>query len=163
MASFSSIGPTMDGRIKPDVVAPGDYVLSAFAGSPQVLDDRLYREKLNAHRDGDGEGDLYDGKDDENCAVHQMSGTSMATAVLAGVAVLVRQFFMDASHWASLCDTRYDSCTRGKGVEPSGVLLKAVLLHSGEPIKQYSDSILDPTAYIRSFTLESPPDVYQGE
>ena len=28
---FSSKGPTIDGRIKPDVVAPGDYTWSAYA------------------------------------------------------------------------------------------------------------------------------------
>jgi len=30
IASFSSIGPTPDGRIKPDIVAPGDYISKLF-------------------------------------------------------------------------------------------------------------------------------------
>lgn len=29
IAYFSSIGPTLDGRVKPDVVAPGEYILAA--------------------------------------------------------------------------------------------------------------------------------------
>jgi subtilisin family serine protease len=32
MAVFSSIGPTHDGRIKPDVIAPGNYVRSSWRG-----------------------------------------------------------------------------------------------------------------------------------
>jgi hypothetical protein len=31
MAAFSSRGPTQDGRIKPDVVAPGTSILSALS------------------------------------------------------------------------------------------------------------------------------------
>lgn len=30
MVAFSSRGPTVDGRIKPDVVAPGTYILSTL-------------------------------------------------------------------------------------------------------------------------------------
>ena len=33
IASFSSLGPTYDGRIKPDIITPGDFIMSAFAGS----------------------------------------------------------------------------------------------------------------------------------
>ena len=31
MAPFSSRGPTDDGRIKPDVVAPGTWILSGYS------------------------------------------------------------------------------------------------------------------------------------
>src|SRR3989304_1153740 len=34
LAYFSSRGPTADGRIKPDVVAPGGTITSAAAGTP---------------------------------------------------------------------------------------------------------------------------------
>ena len=37
VASFSSVGPTYDGRIKPDIIAPGDFIESAFSGSPDLL------------------------------------------------------------------------------------------------------------------------------
>ena len=73
LACFSSIGPTSDGRIKPDVVAPGDFVQSAWSGDPSHTLKALAL------------GEAYSGKDDLNggptCAVHQMSGTSMATPI----------------------------------------------------------------------------------
>ena len=37
VASFSSVGPTYDGRIKPDIIAPGDFIESAYSGSPDLL------------------------------------------------------------------------------------------------------------------------------
>ena len=51
VASFSSSGPTYDGRIKPDVVAPGYYVISAEASMAETTA--------------------------ETCAVTAMAGTSM--------------------------------------------------------------------------------------
>jgi len=66
MASFSSKGPTHDGRIKPDVTAPGSSVVSA-------------------NNDGDINTD--------NCGTISMSGTSMACPTAAGLAALVREYF----------------------------------------------------------------------
>jgi subtilisin family serine protease len=147
---FSSLGPTRDGRIKPDVIAPGVDVRSSFAGKPQVMQD--------VQKQGDWRG----GKEG-HCGVHQMSGTSMATPVVAGMAVLLRQYFMDPRFWASLCDERHVACTRGQGLVPSGYLLKGLLLHSCRAVKRYSDTVYDNTALssYRSFALKSPPDVFQ--
>ncbi|CAN0135192.1 unnamed protein product [Ectocarpus fasciculatus] len=64
MAFFSSFGPTLDDRIKPEVVAPGDMVYSA-AGS------------------GDG---------NYTCRLWQYAGTSMSTPIVAGAAALVRVY-----------------------------------------------------------------------
>ena len=38
VADFSAFGPTADGRIKPDVVAPGDYIYSAIPGTSDEYD-----------------------------------------------------------------------------------------------------------------------------
>ncbi|MGC9189096.1 MAG: S8 family serine peptidase, partial [Sulfurihydrogenibium sp.] len=38
IAFFSSRGPTRDGRLKPDITAPGHFVLSAKAGSTDYID-----------------------------------------------------------------------------------------------------------------------------
>lgn len=66
IASFSSRGPTVDGRLKPDLVAPGQYIYSASA------DEDHYSN---------------------NCSVRIGSGTSMATPTAAGALALLRQYF----------------------------------------------------------------------
>jgi hypothetical protein len=63
---FSSRGWTHDGRIKPDVVAPGQQVMSTFS-----------------------DGAIATG----NCGIVEKSGTSMASPTAAGLAALVRQYF----------------------------------------------------------------------
>lgn len=61
---FSSKGPTVDGRLKPDLVAPGEKILSCAAGSG--------REKIEDKLD---EGDIH---------YRQESGTSMAAPHVSG-------------------------------------------------------------------------------
>ncbi len=68
VASYSSQGPTIDGRIKPTVVAPGHYLFSA---------------------DNDGTITSF------NIGVQAMSGTSMSAPAHAGSAALIRQYFSD--------------------------------------------------------------------
>jgi hypothetical protein len=74
MAAFSSRGPTDDGRIKPDVVAPGANVLSTKSQGQYVSSGW-----------GSGENPYY----------QFMGGTSMATPLTAGATALVRQFYTD--------------------------------------------------------------------
>jgi hypothetical protein len=66
-ASFSSRGPTQDGRIKPDLMAPGTAIRSAGGDTDNV--------NLDAASFG------------------SISGTSMATPTVAGAAALARQYF----------------------------------------------------------------------
>jgi len=68
VASFSSTGPTMDGRLKPDIVAPGDQIFSAAS-------DGL--------------------TDTSNCGLLSLSGTSQAAAVVGGLAGIIRQYFRE--------------------------------------------------------------------
>lgn len=70
MAAFSSRGPTDDGRIKPDVAAPGTNIISARSHDPDA---------------GTGWG-VYD--DD----YLYMGGTSMSTPLTAGAAAVVREW-----------------------------------------------------------------------
>lgn len=68
IASFSSRGPTIDGRQKPDVCAPGVGVYSASGDSSHTSN---------------------------NCGTKPLDGTSMATPTAAGGATLMRQYFTD--------------------------------------------------------------------
>jgi hypothetical protein len=70
VASFSSRGPTDDGRIKPDIMATGSSIESAAGDSNNVNSIEPPLRILN-------------------------SGTSMATPITAGSTALVRQYFMD--------------------------------------------------------------------
>ncbi len=73
MAAFSSRGPTWDGRIKPDVVAPGTDIISC-------------RSSLG----GTGWGAYA-----ANSKYCFNGGTSMATPLIAGSAALMRQYATD--------------------------------------------------------------------
>ena len=75
MAAFSSRGPTDDGRIKPDIVAPGTNILSTRSMDPG----------FNA--------DMYSwGVYEANPKYVFNGGTSMSTPLAAGAAALVREF-----------------------------------------------------------------------
>jgi hypothetical protein len=119
---FSGQGPTFDGRIKPDLVAPGAFLTSANSSSG----DPRYA-----------------------CSVTSKSGTSMATAVVAGSVALLRQFFLEG---------RYPSGAPNPpdAFVPTGALLKALLINSAVPMERY----IQPNG--QSIALGLPPDNYQG-
>jgi subtilisin family serine protease len=68
MASFSSCGPTADGRIKPEITVPGSNIVSARNDGSTATN---------------------------NCSTTTMSGTSMATPGAAGLTALIRQYYTD--------------------------------------------------------------------
>jgi len=96
VAGFSSRGWTHDGRVKPDVVVPGRWVRSASS-------DRFVGEM--------------------NCDAELKSGTSMASPTAAGLAALVRQYFVDGFY----PDGRPDPAA---SFAPSAALVKAALIAS---------------------------------
>ena len=78
LASFSSCGPTIDGRVKPDVVAPGHNILSVYNSfyEPGPAEEV---EKKTAYK-----ANVF-GKE---YAIWSMSGTSMSSPITAGVIAL---------------------------------------------------------------------------
>jgi hypothetical protein len=105
LTGFTSLGPTDDGRLKPDITAPGcqnggDLGLT----SPSFVD-----------ADNDG---FFDVGETQNAYVVKC-GTSMATPVSAGAAGLLIQ------QWRS---------TRGAGTRPLPHTMKAILVHTGNDL-----------------------------
>lgn len=77
LAAFSSRGPTEDGRIKPDIVAPGTDVISCHSRNPKA--------------------EYAWGTVAGNTNYMFSGGTSMATPLTAGAAALFRQYFTDVA------------------------------------------------------------------
>ncbi len=76
IAKFSSCGPTFDGRVKPDVVAPGMSIIAAYNSfNPNFAD---MRKNLTHHITHNGSDYYYLAE----------SGTSMSSPVVAGAVAL---------------------------------------------------------------------------
>ncbi len=103
VAQFSSRGPTKDGRVKPDVCAPGTYVLST--------------RSTRTHSQGSGLCPT-------NTRYMFLSGTSMATPVVAGSAALVRQWLMERRGFTNEL--------------PTAALMKAVLMGGAHDMSEDS-------------------------
>ena len=111
IADFSSRGPTDELRIKPDVLCPGVNIHSA-------------------HSDGiTGSNNCGTVIDSSSGAVATMSGTSMASPLCAGAAALVRDYFFKGYAAAGVLDAT-------KKILPSAALVKAVMIHSAQDVKE---------------------------
>ena len=95
----SSSSYTQDGRIKPDLVAPGVMICSARAQEAQFTSGDSCSEELHE----DGENPLY----------MTLSGSSMATSVAAGASAMTRQFLREEMNIS----------------EPRSDLIKAILIN----------------------------------
>jgi subtilisin family serine protease len=124
VASFSSIGPVETERIKPDIVAPGTWILSTRSTVSVEKDANGNYTHTNAIGYGLPEGPMFglgnknlppvpDGSGSLATGNYMYdSGTSMATPITAGSCALLRQYFMEQL-----------------GVTPSAALLKAVIIN----------------------------------
>lgn len=113
IASFSSRGPTKDGRMKPDLVAPGTHV----TGGVFQIDSPPVNGQAAACFTADG---VCGGPSSHYFPVTQQwtsasSGTSHAAPAVAGGAALVRQYFIN----------------KGR-TPPSPAMTKAVLMNSAQ-------------------------------
>ncbi len=101
IASFSSGGPVDDGRMKPDITAPGTHIQGAASQHPLFDGTGVCGPDANELYFPTGQT-LYTWS----------SGTSHSTPQVAGGAALVRQFLI------------------GKGESPTAALVKALLLNT---------------------------------
>ena len=105
MAAFSSRGPCDDGRIKPDIVAPGTFILSTKS---QKVDWEQW-----------GQCGLT--SDEKNWYLYE-GGTSMANPLTAGTCALIEQYYKEGWFVNGTKDT-------SQGITPSAALVKATLLN----------------------------------
>uniref|UniRef100_A0AAV1TUM4 subtilisin n=1 Tax=Peronospora matthiolae TaxID=2874970 RepID=A0AAV1TUM4_9STRA len=135
VASFSSAGPTTDGRMKPDVVAPGMSLISSQSEAP--------------------------GSTQESVATCSLQGSSQATPVVTGVAVLLYEWLRDGWWKEGRKNSAYSMST-----VPAS-LLKALIIHSGDSLRKRmaalpADGVVSCLSLTSSATDVTFPDVYQG-
>ncbi len=109
LAGFSLIGPSRDGRIKPDVVGPAWVV----AGDAKVILDQL--------------GVAYG-----ECGATLQSGTSWSSPSIAGASALVRQYYSDGYYPTGLA-------TSSNRFTPSAALLKATIIAAARRVPWHED------------------------
>ena len=104
VSSTSSMGTTLDGRIKPDLVAPGVMICSARANEAELTDG----ESCSSSTHSDTGNPLY----------MTLNGSSMSTAVAAGAATMVSQHLRENQSI----------------VEPRSDLIRALLINGADDL-----------------------------
>jgi serine protease AprX len=134
LAPFSSRGPTQDGRIKPDVVAPGTYVLSTRS------------RKLGPKTWGYGR---Y-----ETSSLYMFDcGTSMATPLTAGAVALIREYLRTKRGIASPSAALLKAALIAGAVPMQG----AAPPDNGQGFGRVNlDAVLAPHAPLKATFLEGP-------
>lgn len=107
LACFSSRGPTRDGRIKPDIVANGFYIVSAKNG--QESSASCSNEPADLLR--------------------ALPGTSQSAPTVAGLAAVVREYFKKGFYPAVSVEPHTENA-----FNPSAALVKAMIVASGRKL-----------------------------
>jgi hypothetical protein len=108
LATFSARGPTVDGRVKPDIVTIGEQVVSSFSRGT-VLGEKCRSSFLPSDN------------------LVGLEGTSMASPLAGSAATLIRQYFQDGYYPSGKPDSH-------KRFNPSAALVKAMMIHSARQI-----------------------------
>ena len=112
LGAFSSHGPTDDGRVKPDIVAPGIAIISTRSDQNQAYEQWGICNIPASLR-------TY---------YLTQGGTSMSNPLTAGAATLVRQYYVDGWH-ANGSRVTHSSPVSADGFNPTAALVKATLLN----------------------------------
>ncbi|HXJ93672.1 MAG TPA: S8 family serine peptidase [Terriglobia bacterium] len=145
VVAFSSRGPTLDGRIKPEVIAPGTFILSTR--STQIAPNNTAWAAYVPSK-------LY----------FFMGGTSMATPLTAGAVALVRQFLRTSAGIkkptaALLKAALIAGATRLRGYAP-----KTAVADNHQGFGRVNlDAVLAPAAPASVRFLEVKPGLRTGE
>ena len=125
MAAFSNRGPSREGRIKPDIVAPGTFILSARS--------RLVPVSENGWAQPDDPKYWY------------LGGTSMASPLVAGGCAVLRQALRKDLLDSGMSEQDIkESIAKGKIL--SAALVKALLINGAVELKgQYIPSEAGPS------------------
>lgn len=117
LTDFSSHGPTSDGRLKPDIAAPG-IVRAAIedSGISSTFSTSTSRTALDAA--------VNPTNPDNGRTLAVTGGTSFSSPMAAGAALLARQYFTDGFYPSG-------ARTEGNGFIPSNALIKGLLINSG--------------------------------
>lgn len=120
MAAWSSRGPADDGRIKPDVVAPGTWILSTS--------QNLYQQGYGDPKNPKLKEYAWDGWGIPRSEFYKyMGGTSMSNPLAAGAATVVRDYYQKAH-----------------SLNASSALVKATLINSAEDmLDENNDGVND--------------------
>jgi serine protease AprX len=154
MSDFSSRGPTwLEGRIKPDIVAPGEDLVAV-----QSPTSRLYAKKK--------------GQRVEIGPYLRLSGTSMSAAIVTGVAALIMEAnYVDEGIWKPLTPNAIKAI-----LQYTAIAVPDLDPSTPDALEQGSGAVnaagavalaraIEPAAQVGSFWLEasvSPASAYDG-
>lgn len=143
VAATSSRGPSLDGRYKPDLIAPGEDILSA--ATPAQMTPGNFTPTSPDHCVVPSQARPRTEQEDFNRALKLASGTSMATPLTAGAVEKIRQYFAQGYYPAG-------KIGMGMRFEPAEALVRAVVLASCR------SSAYDPSWAVWSQTY--PPPIF---
>jgi subtilisin family serine protease len=148
LSDFSAKGPTLDGRIKPDLLAPGQLIES-------VAGDRNLHTFQCSNAMGPWDDATKKRRFIKGSNIVPMQGTSMACPIATGAAVLIRQYLTEEGHYTDPLTGEYKTWPA-----PSSALMKALMISGTSPI---SGSVLAGTsaAWAR-IPVPPPPNYLQG-
>ena len=138
MAAISTRGPTSDGRIKPDLVAPGTMIISNLTQNYSVNANNTQRRMQSQYpfeknyRSNNPSGTPLNLPP---TTYAYMSGTSCSAAFVSGAALIARQYYV-----------RFKSLTVSP--MPTAALIKATLIHGATNMAKFGypnqyDQIMD--------------------